>query len=86
MKIETTQREAVDPHRLVRCPVCGGEAERHACGPFMAGYGHAEWLNVVRCENHCTRGAIKDSWEEAERDWNDRFSSANTQAHSSEVG
>jgi hypothetical protein len=63
-----------------RCPVCGGEAERHTCGPFMAGYGHAEWLNVVRCENHCTRGAIKDSWEEAERDWNDRFYSANAES------
>lgn len=59
--------------RLVRCPVCGGEAERPACGPFMSGDGHAKWLNVVRCKNHCTRGAIKESWEDAERDWNDRF-------------
>jgi hypothetical protein len=68
-----TQREAVVLHRLVCCPVCGGKAERHACGPFMAGYGQAEWRNVVRCENHCTRGSIKDSWEDAESDWNDRL-------------
>ncbi len=54
--------------KLNDCPVCGGEAERHTCGPF----GQDVWLKNVRCVKHCTRGAINDTWEEAEKDWNEK--------------
>lgn len=59
---------------LKPCPFCGGKAERHAVGPFMTGSEYPKWRNVIRCKNHCTRGAIKDSWRDADRDWNNRFS------------